>query len=162
MKLEKLINFGIPILCGVLLLVIVLLCCLQVALREFFNFGLSWSDEVSQYCMTWLVLFGSTWVTINGQHLNTGIKLHQKFNEKQICLIDGVLALLIAGITAVVAYRSAIFALQRWNMESLTLRWLKMGWIFCALPLSMLAVSYYYLKSFFKNIMRILKKDQVI
>ena len=92
MKSEKLINSGIPILCGVLLILIVSLTFLQIVLRQFFKFSLNWSDEVSQFCMTWMVLFGSIWATKNGQHLNTGFKLHKKLNKRLSGLIDGILA----------------------------------------------------------------------
>jgi TRAP-type C4-dicarboxylate transport system permease small subunit len=159
MKLEKIINFGIPILAGVLLLLMVLVTFLQIVLREFFNFSLNWSDEVSQFCMTWLALFGSIWVTKNDQHLNTGLKLHRKLNEKQVCLIDGILALLIVIIAAVVTYQTAIFSFSAMSIESLSLYWIKMGYIFIALPILMLAVFYYYLKNLFKNVLFIFKKD---
>jgi TRAP-type C4-dicarboxylate transport system permease small subunit len=158
-KLNKLIDFGIPILGGVLLGLMVLLTFGQIVLRELFNFSIPWSDEVSQFCMTWLALFGSIWVTKNNQHLNTGIKLHQKLNERQICLIDSVLALFIVIIAAVVAYQTAIFSITAMGIEILTLSWLKVGYAVIALPLFMLAVCCYYLKSFFKNLARIFKKD---
>jgi TRAP-type C4-dicarboxylate transport system permease small subunit len=159
MKLAKIINFGIPILCGVLLVLMVTLTFLQIVLREFFNSGIAWSDDVSQFCMTWLALFGSIWLTKNGQHLNTGIKLHQKLNERQICLIDGILALVIAITAAVVAYQSAIFSFSAMVIKSTSVSWLKMGYVFIALPLAMLATCYYYLKSFFKNLASIFKKN---
>jgi TRAP-type C4-dicarboxylate transport system permease small subunit len=159
MKLKKIVDYGIPVLCGALLLVMVLLTFLQIMLRQFFNFGLSWSDEVSQFCMTWLVLFGSIWATKNNQHLNTGLKLHQKLNERQIHLIDSILALAITAVTAVVAYRNTLFAFKAMRISSMSLPWLKMGCVFIALPITMLALCYYYFKNFFKNIARFFKKD---
>jgi C4-dicarboxylate transporter DctQ subunit len=158
MKLEKLTN-SIPIFGGALLAVIVTLTFLQIVLRQIFSFSLSWSDEVSQFCMTWLALIGSIWLTKCDRHLNTGLKLHQKLHKWQLRLVDSILALVIAIITLVVAYQSAIFALQQVTMEATSLPWIKMGYIFIALPLAMLAACYYYLKSFFKNIWLILKKD---
>ena len=159
MKLGKLINSGIPILCGVMLVLMVALTFLQIVFREVFDFSMNWSDEIEQFSMTWLTLFGSILITKNDQHINTGIKLHQKLNERQICLIDGILALVIAGSAAVIVYQSAIFSFTAMGIASLSLSWLKMGYVFIALPLAMLAVFYYYLKSFFKNLAFILKKD---
>jgi TRAP-type C4-dicarboxylate transport system permease small subunit len=159
MKAERLINSGIPILCGILLTLMVLIIFLQIVLRQFFNFSLNWSDEVSQFCMTWLVLFGSIWATQNDQHLNTGIKLHKKLNERQVYLIDGILSLIIAGVAAVVAYQSALFSLATMDNASLSLDWIKMGYIFLVLPLSMLVMCCYHLKDFFKNLARVFKRD---
>jgi C4-dicarboxylate transporter DctQ subunit len=158
MKFEKLINFAIPFFGGVLLLLIVLLTFLQIIFREFFNYSFNWTDEISQFCMTWLALIGSIWVTQNDMHLNTGLKLHKKFSKWLICLIDSILALLIVFVAGVVSYQTVIFSLSQWKMVSLSLPWIKMGYIFIALPIFMLAVCYYYLKRFFENLVCILKK----
>jgi TRAP-type C4-dicarboxylate transport system permease small subunit len=159
MKLEKLINFGIPILSGVLLILIITLNFLQIVLRECFKFSLNWSDEVAQFCMMWMSLFGSIYLTKHNLHLNTGLKLHKKLNKRLICLIDSILALGIAVITAVVAYRSTIFSIKSTNISVVSLPWLKMGYIFIALPIAMLAMCYYNLKNFITNLALIFKKD---
>jgi TRAP-type C4-dicarboxylate transport system permease small subunit len=159
MKLEKIVDTGIPIFGGILLLLMVSLTFLQIVLREFFEFSLNWSDEVAQFCMSWLALFGSIWVTKNSHHLNTGIKLHQKLNKKIVCLIDGILDLLIASIALVVSYQTALFAFSTMVIDSLSVPWLKMGYIFIALPIFMLAVIYYYIKSFFEKMIGIFRKD---
>jgi TRAP-type C4-dicarboxylate transport system permease small subunit len=157
MKLEKLINSGIPVLCEVLLIIMVSLTFLQIVLRNFFDTGIPWSDDVAQFSMSWMALFGSIWLTKNGQHLNTGLKLQQKFNKRQICLIDGILALLITVIAAIVAYQTAIFSFKTMSIESMALPWLKMGCVYIALPIGMLGVCYYYLKSFLNNLASLFK-----
>jgi TRAP-type C4-dicarboxylate transport system permease small subunit len=159
MRLRKLINSGIPFFCGVLFLVMVVITFLQIVLREGFNFTFNWSDEVAQFCMMWLVCFGSIWATINAEHLTIGIKLHEKLPEWQVCLIDGILALVILVTVGVVVYQSAIVSFSSMGMESLSLHWLKMGYVFIALPFTMLVVCFYYLKSFLKNLARIFKRD---
>jgi TRAP-type C4-dicarboxylate transport system permease small subunit len=159
MNLERLFNLGIPILSGILLILIVTLNFLQIVLRESFNFSLNWSDEVAQFCMMWMSLFGSIYLTKNNLHLNTGLKLHKKLNKRLICLIDSILALGIAVITAVVAYRSSIFSFKSMNISVVSLPWLKMGYIFIALPIAMMAMCYYNLKNFIINFVFIFKKD---
>jgi TRAP-type C4-dicarboxylate transport system permease small subunit len=159
MKLDKLVNSVIPILCGALLVMMVTLTFLQIIFREFYNFSMSWSDEVSQFCMTWMVLLGLIWVSKNNQHLNTGLKLHKKLNERQIRLIDSLLTLIIAVVTGIVAYHSAIFSSRQWDMESLSISWVKLGYVFIALPIVMLALCYHYLKDFCKNVAHFFKKD---
>jgi TRAP-type C4-dicarboxylate transport system permease small subunit len=159
MKSEKLVNFGIPILCGVLLILITSFTFIQIVLRECFNFSFNWSDEVSQFCMMWLALFGSIWLDKNNRQLNTGLKLHWKLNQRLVCLIDGILALAIVIFAAVAAYQGVVYVIMTLNQASLSLDWLKMGYVFIALPLFMCGACYYYLKSFFKNITRIFKND---
>jgi C4-dicarboxylate transporter DctQ subunit len=159
MKLEKLINSGIPIFGGVLFIIMVSLTLLQVGLRQFFAFSFNWTDEVTQFCMTWLTLLGSIWVTKHGCHLNTGLKLHQKLKKRQVYFIDSILALIIAGVAAVVAYRSAMFSLITMSISPLSLLWVKMGYIYIVLPIAMLAQCYYYLKSFIQNLILTFKKN---
>jgi TRAP-type C4-dicarboxylate transport system permease small subunit len=159
LKLERMVDSVIPVICGVLLVVVVGLIFLQVVLRNCFNLSMNWSDEISQFCLTWLILLGAIWATKNGQHLNTGIKLQRKLNEKLIKMIDGILALVIIIFVAVVAYQGAIFAFSVMGIASLSLPWLKMGCVFIVLPIAMLGVCYYYVKIFFKNLASIFKKD---
>jgi C4-dicarboxylate transporter DctQ subunit len=160
MKAAKIINSGIPILGGILLLFMVTVTFLQIILREFFDFSLNWSDEITQFCITWMVLFGSIWATKNNQHLNTGVKLYHKLNSRQVFLIDSVFELLIAIVAAVIAYKSAIYSFGSMNTESLSIYWIKMGYVYIALPLAMTTLCYYHLKSFFKNVWRIFKKNK--
>jgi TRAP-type C4-dicarboxylate transport system permease small subunit len=106
-----------------------------------------------------MVLFSSIYLTKNDQHLNTGLKLHQKLNKWQICLIDGVLALAISSIAVVITYQTAMFAFSAMSIEALALPWIKMGVVFIMLPIAMLSVFYYYIKNFLKNFGFIFKKN---
>jgi TRAP-type C4-dicarboxylate transport system permease small subunit len=157
MKLEKLINYGIPNLCGVLLILMVSFVFVQIVGREIFNFSFNWSDEGAQFCMMWMVLLGSIYLTKHGQHINTGLKAHQKLNRRLIGLIDCILALATVGSASVVAYQSAIFAFS--GFKAVSLPWFNMVYVYIAVPIFMLALGYYYLKNFFKNLARIFKKD---
>jgi TRAP-type C4-dicarboxylate transport system permease small subunit len=159
MKSEKIVNSGIPVLCGILLLLITSFTFAQIVLREFFNSSFNWSDEVSQFCMTWLALFGSIWLDKNNRQLNTGIKLHQKFNKRLVCLIDAILALAIVIFAAVAAYQGVIYVFMTLNQASLSIGWLKMGYVFVAVPISMLGGCYYYLKNIFKNVTCLFQKN---
>lgn len=158
MKLEKIVDYGIRIFSGVMLVGMVAVTFLQIVLREIFHYSLNWSDEITQYCMTWLALVGSIWVTKNNRHLNTGFKLYEKLNGRQVRLIDSILALLIAGVAAVVTYQSAMFACSSMNVDSLALPGFKLGYIFIAIPLFMVTVCYYYLKIFIKNVACVFKR----
>jgi TRAP-type C4-dicarboxylate transport system permease small subunit len=157
MKLDKIINSGIPIFCGTLLFLIVILTFIQVVLRNCFNSNLIWSDELSQFSMMWMVLFGIIWATKNDKHLNTGLKLHKKLNKNLINLIDCILDLLLSGVAGVVVYQSAVFSIFVMGTASQSLSWLKMGYIVILMPLSMLSVCYYYLKSFCKNVVSVFR-----
>jgi C4-dicarboxylate transporter DctQ subunit len=159
MKLSRLLDSGIPIFSGVLLILMITFTFLQIILRELFSYSLNWSDETTQFSMVWMTLFGSIYLTKHDQHINTGLKLHQKLNKRLIGLIDGIMALGIVICAAVVAYQSALFVLITINCESNSLPWLKMGYVYIAVPIFMLTLSYYYLKSFFKNLTLIFKKD---
>jgi C4-dicarboxylate transporter DctQ subunit len=152
MKLDKIVNSGIPIFCGMMLFLMVTLTFVQVVLRNCFGTNINWGDEMTQFSMTWMVLLGMIWATKNNQHINVGIRLHRKFNKKLGYLIDGIFALMLAGAIVVVAYQTAKFALMSMNTESVALRWLKMGYIFFVVPIGMLGICYYYFKNFIQNL----------
>jgi C4-dicarboxylate transporter DctQ subunit len=159
MKSEKLINSIIPIICGALLVIIVALTFWQIILRNLFNSTLSWSDDISQFAMSWLALFGSIWATQNNKHLDAGIKIHKRFNKRLSCLIEAMLALVIAGVAGLLVHQSTIFCFTAMDTESLALPWLKMGYVFAAMPLAMFFLCCYYLKIFFKNFAGVFKKE---
>jgi C4-dicarboxylate transporter DctQ subunit len=157
MKIEKLFNFVILVLCGVFLALIVMFTFSQVVVREFFNATLVWSDELSQFCMMWMTLIGSIYLSKYNLHINTGLKIHQKLNKRLVALIDSIIALATVGSVAVVAYQSVIFAFS--GYKAISLPWLNMVYVYIAVPLFMLAMGYYNLKNFFGNLVNIFKKD---
>jgi C4-dicarboxylate transporter, DctQ subunit len=55
---------------GVLLLAATALVFVNVVLRYAFNYGVSWSDEVTQYTLVWLVFLGSGVVARQGGHIS--------------------------------------------------------------------------------------------
>jgi TRAP-type C4-dicarboxylate transport system permease small subunit len=158
MKLEKLINSAIPIVCAGLFIGVILVTFLQIVVRQFFNISLNWSDEVAQILLTWDVLLGLIWVTKDNQHITTQINLHHKLNGRLVSLIDCVIELVIAIVTAVIAYRSARFCFMSMRSSIVSLSWLKLGYIYVMMPLSMLAMSYYYFKNFSQKIRLFLNK----
>jgi TRAP-type C4-dicarboxylate transport system permease small subunit len=158
MKFEKLLEHVISILSGTLLVLMVALVFMQIVFREFFSISFSWTDEIAQFCMMWMVLTVSILITKDGQHISTGFAMHAKLNQSLVHLIDSVLALVIVISAAIVAYQSAMYALLQMDTASLSLMWIKMGCVFISLPIFMFAVDYFYLKSFFKHFFLIFNK----
>jgi TRAP-type C4-dicarboxylate transport system permease small subunit len=158
MKFEKSVDECIPILSGVLLMIMVVFIFLGIVAREIFSFCLTWCDEASQYCMLWMVSLGSIYLTKRDQHLSTGLKLQQKLNKKLAALIDGFLALVTVSSAVVVAYQCLIYSFS--GYKAVSLPWLKMECVYIAVPIFMLALGYYYLKSFFGYLTFIFRKDK--
>jgi TRAP-type C4-dicarboxylate transport system permease small subunit len=159
-KSNKLVDFGIPIFGGFMLIMMVGLTFVQIVGREFFDYSFNWSDEVAQFSMTWLALFGSIWCAKNNHHLNTGMRIHEKLGGKLVYLIDAILSLLIIVISLVIAYQCAIFSSQQMVMESMSLPWVKMGYIYIVFPIAMVASGYYYFKAFVEKLVFLFKKEK--
>jgi C4-dicarboxylate transporter DctQ subunit len=157
MKTDKIVDFGIPILSGVLLILMVTFIFSQIVVREIFNFSFNWSAEGAQFCMMWMVLLGSIYLTRHDQHINTGLKVHQRLNKRLVALIDCILALATVGSVSVVTYQSAIFAFS--GFRAVSLPWFNMVYVYIAVPIFMLDLGYDYLIKFFKNLVLIFKKD---
>lgn len=53
-----------------MLLTMIVLTCVQVAMRTFFSSGLEWADSLSRYLVLWSGLLGATICTRQGQHIS--------------------------------------------------------------------------------------------
>lgn len=52
-----------------LLVGIILLACVQIALRVFFSGGLLWADPLLRYLVLWCGMFGAAMATLKGKHI---------------------------------------------------------------------------------------------
>src|SRR4051794_35854315 len=66
---------GFRMMLGVLLLAATAMVFSNVVLRYFFNYALSWSDEVTKYSMLWLVFLGSGVAARRGMHISMEVLL---------------------------------------------------------------------------------------
>lgn len=94
---------GFRVMLGVLLLTATAMVFGNVVLRYFFNYALTWSDEVIKYAMLWLVFLGSGVAARQGLHISMEVlltMLSKRGQRLNAVLVNGSCAVL----SAVVGY----------------------------------------------------------
>ena len=61
---------------SLLLLAMILIACLQIALRSVFSSGLPWADPILRYLVLWAGLFGAVVATRMGKHIAIDLISH--------------------------------------------------------------------------------------
>lgn len=76
---------------------------LQVLFRYVLNFSISWTDELSRYCLVWLVFAGMVVALVRGTHATVDLLLDRyRGRTRQIALT--VIDLAIGGLFACLLY----------------------------------------------------------
>ncbi len=69
---DNLIN-GLAVVAGVLMCLLTVLVCVDVAVRNFRLFAMPWSLEVAEYSLLVVTFFGAPWVLLTGGHISIDI-----------------------------------------------------------------------------------------
>lgn len=92
---------------ALLLTVMILLACLQIILRTFFNSGLPWIDPLLRYLVLWCGLLGAVAATGQGKHIT--LDLFSKYlslrSQRLLGAITDLFAALVAGLLAWASFR---------------------------------------------------------
>jgi TRAP-type C4-dicarboxylate transport system permease small subunit len=84
-----------------------LVVCLEVALRYGFNSPISWVVEISEYSLLWITFLGTAWVLRVGGHVRVDIML--QFFSPATLRVCGMISSAISG-----AATAIIFAFGAW------------------------------------------------
>ena len=99
-----------------LALVIVALMSINVVLRYFFSIGSVWSQEMEWHLLVPLILFGSAYALLHGDHVRVDI-IYGKRSPRTQAWIDFVSALLGAAIAALFIYYSLNYVQQAYVID---------------------------------------------
>ncbi|SMB89644.1 TRAP-type C4-dicarboxylate transport system, small permease component [Pasteurella testudinis DSM 23072] len=106
--IEKLF-YGISLLLGLMLVVMIALVFLNVILRFFFNSGLVWSEEVSRYVFVYVIYLGAIVAMKENSHLGVDTLIKNVPEKVKLVLfvlgrliIITVMAILVKGTYAMV------------------------------------------------------------
>jgi TRAP-type C4-dicarboxylate transport system permease small subunit len=69
LKLMRLVDKGEELVLCLLLFVMIVLACIQIILRTFFDSGLLWADPLLRYLVIWCGLLGAVAATGQGKHI---------------------------------------------------------------------------------------------
>jgi TRAP-type mannitol/chloroaromatic compound transport system permease small subunit len=99
-----------------LALAIVALMSVNVILRYLFSIGSVWAQELEWHLLVPLILFGSSYALLHGEHVRVDI-LYGKFSEKNKKYVNLFSALLVIAISALFIWFSLHYVEQSYVID---------------------------------------------
>jgi TRAP-type C4-dicarboxylate transport system permease small subunit len=107
-RLEKIGRAGEDAVLVIILGGMILLAAAQIIMRNMFNFGFIWSDEVLRMLVLWIALAGAVAASRGDRHINVAV-LDRFLPDKVKILSKIVINLFTAGICGMVSWHSVLF-----------------------------------------------------
>jgi len=121
----------------------ILLAFAQIVLRNFFDIGLQWGDELLRMLVLWLALAGAVAASRTDKHISIAV-LDRFLPEFISKLVQLVLHLFTAVVCAVVAWFSLQFVLTSREYGDLILGNVPAWWLQSVLPLGFALIAWRY------------------
>jgi TRAP-type C4-dicarboxylate transport system permease small subunit len=118
-----------------LLVLMVVLVCLGVFFRYVLSASLAWYDEFASYLLVWLTFFGAVAASYHNRHIQFGTVV-ERFTANTRRKIAIVAELFILGFNVVLFYYGWLLMQKMGDETAVSLAWVKMGWIYSALPIT--------------------------
>lgn len=103
-------------LAATILVLMALSITLDVILRTTLNYPLKWVFEATEYSLLIITFLAATWVLQKDQHVKLDLLLHI-FGTKTRARINGVTALIMAGVCLVLAWSSMTFTVYLFQRD---------------------------------------------
>ncbi|HIJ78764.1 MAG: TRAP transporter small permease [Desulfobulbaceae bacterium] len=107
-KTTKVLHFVEDTLLSLLLVVMIVLACLQILLRDFFATGLAWADPLLRYMVLWAGLLGAAVATRMDKHIAIDLVSHL-VPERILGWLRVVAHLFSMAVCLVLAYAAVVF-----------------------------------------------------
>jgi TRAP-type C4-dicarboxylate transport system permease small subunit len=118
-----------------LLVLMVILVCLGVFFRYVLSASLAWYDEFASYLLVWLTFYGAVAASYHNRHIQFGTVV-ERFTANTRRKIAIVAELFILGFNVVLLYYGWLLMQKMGDETAVSLAWVKMGWIYSALPIT--------------------------
>lgn len=126
-------------LCGAIAVIV----AAGVFFRYVLNDSLSWAEELSKFCMLWLVFVGSPIALRIGNHIAIEI-LPGALPARTAALLRAAVMAIVIAFLVVLLWKSWGFAANGWSQTAIAIGDISMFWIFVSIPVgaaSMLLVA---------------------
>lgn len=125
----------LDIISAIITLLMYVFVILAVILRVIFNTSASWTMELTQFCFIAITFIGSAACMIDESHIQITVlidRLDERF-QKILRIIGRLLMLPFFVIFNIGAYKNILF---NWKVHFITMKWLKIGYIYLILLIS--------------------------
>lgn len=101
--------------------------------RYVLNDALSWSEEVSKYCMVWMTFTGAPIALARGGHIAIEL-LPQSLPDRARHALMLLVAVIVVALMAILVWRGATFAWNGRTQVMITVGNVSMFWLFVSVP----------------------------
>jgi len=161
--LERLERFGRAAEDGALVVLLgsmVIIAVLQIVLRQFFDSGIGWADELIKIIVLWLAMVGSIAAARDNRHIRIDVLSHI-LPDKLVALARVLVDLFAAVVCATIAW-------QAWRYLQLEIEWQETvlfntpAWsVHLIVPLAFLLICYRFVVSCARTLFEIFRGDPI-
>jgi TRAP-type C4-dicarboxylate transport system permease small subunit len=155
-RLEKFGRAGEDAVLVIILGGMILLAAAQIIMRNVFNFGFIWSDEVLRMLVLWIALAGAVAASRGDRHINVAV-LDRFLPDKVKILAKIVIHLFTAGICGIVTWHSVLFVQTSREFGDLLMGGVPAWWPQLILPVGFGLISYRYSLFVIEGLLRLAK-----
>jgi len=158
-RLEKLGRGGEDAILVIVLTGMILLAAGQIVMRNFFNFGVIWGDELLRMLVLWIAVAGAVAASRNDKHINIAI-LDRFLPVKLKQLVKVVIHLFTAGICGLVTWHSVQFVRMSHEFGDVLLGNVPAWMLQSILPIGFGLISYRYALFAVKDTIHLFRRGQ--
>jgi TRAP-type C4-dicarboxylate transport system permease small subunit len=118
-----------------LLVLMVALVCVGVFFRYVVNDSLTWYDEFASYLLVWLTFYGAVIASHRRRHIGFEVVV-EKFNPAARRAVEALSECFVLVFQFVLLYYGWELVQKMGEDRTVSLPWVKMGWIYSALPIT--------------------------
>ena len=143
LHVEKIVRKIVLAITCTLIVFITVIIFVQVIFRYILHNSLSWSEELTKYCMVWIVFIGTGYVLGQGAHSNMDIVL-TRLPEKLRFWVNKFNSLLLVFFSYVILRYGSEFVMLGTKQKSSALK-LPMNIVYLAIPIGGALLLFYSL-----------------
>lgn len=135
---------------------LIIICFLQVILRNFFESGIPWADVAARHLVLWIGFVGATFATRRENHLaiDALARLFPKSWDEAIRALINLISAIVCGF---LTYAAAKFVLNERTMGDILLLSIPTWVVELIIPISFLAIALRFLLCFIVHVARTVK-----
>lgn len=149
-KLDKAGSLAEDALLVIILISIILLAATQIFLRNFFDTGFFWGDEMLRLMVLWLTIAGGLAASRMDRHISIAV-LDRFLPEKAQTFTKIIIDLFTAGVCGLFAWHSARFVMSSYEFGDMLMRSVPAWILQVILPVGFALMAYRHLSNALKR-----------
>jgi TRAP-type C4-dicarboxylate transport system permease small subunit len=158
-RLEKAGRAGEDAVLVIILTAMILLAASQIVMRNFFNFGFIWTDEMLRMLVLWIAVAGAVAASRNDKHINIAI-LDRFLPDRIKQAVKIAVHLFTAAVCGVVAWHSVQFVLTSREFGDVLMGSIPAWLPQLILPIGFGLICYRYALFMVKEILRLVRAGE--